>query len=136
MAADTAAWRGDYVSGFVRKICRIPGGGLASASGSSCITEWFLSRMESGAELVSPPTDPDGLGFAFLVCRPDGVVYHGDLNMLMVRVDAEWHTLGRSSGFTAGALAAGASAEQAVNLTLQWTDAGKGPVQIEQLKPT
>lgn len=136
LAADTAAWRGDYISGFVRKTCRLLDGGLAAAAGASSITEWFLARMEQARDLSSPPTDPDDHGFGFLVIRPNGDVFHGDLNMLMVPVKADWHVLGRSSGFTAGALAAGASAEDAVRLTLEWTDAGRGPVQVERLCAT
>lgn len=133
MAADTAVWRGDYVSGFSRKICRLPDGGLAAASGAMSVAEWFLSKMETTGDLSSPPVDPDNSGFGFLICRLDGTVFHGDLNMISLLVKAQWHTLGRSSGFTAGCLAAGASAEDAVRLTLEWTDAGRGDVQVERL---
>lgn len=133
MAADSGVWRGDYVSGFVRKIRRLSDGGLAAASGSMTIMQWFLTRMEAGEGLDNPPGDPDNGGFGGLVVRPNGDLFACDLNMVLYQVKAEWFTLGRSSAFTAGCLAAGASAEEAVRLTLKWTDAGRGEVQIERV---
>ena len=138
LAADTAAWRGDYVSGSVRKICRMPDGGLGAAAGSVTIMRWFLNWLESGGASEArgtPPADPDGHGFGGLVVRPNGDLFACDLNVMMYPIKAEWFALGRSSGFTAGCLAAGASAEEAVKLTLKWTDAGHGHIDVEYLDP-
>lgn len=136
IAADSAVWRGDYVSGSVRKIRRLPDGGLAAASGSMTIMQWFLQRMETGEDFSHPPIDPDNGGFAGLVLRANGDLFACDLNMVLYEVKAEWFALGASSGFTAGCLAAGASADEAVRLTLKWTDAGRGDIQVEALDPT
>lgn len=136
MAADTAVWRGDYVSGVVHKIRRLSDGGLAAAAGSMTIMQWFLQRMAADESLANPPGDPDDGGFGGLIVRPNGDLFACDLNMIVYPVRAEWFALGRSSGFTAGCLAADASAEEAVRLTLKWTDAGRGDVQVEYLDPT
>lgn len=133
MAADRAAWRGDYVSGFMRKICRLPGGGLAAASGAASLMHWFLHRVKHGMDLDNPPTDPDGLGFGGLMVYQSGELFVCDLTMRPFPLEAPWYALGRSSSFTSGCMAAGSSAEDAVRLTLEWTDAGRGDIQVERL---
>ena len=49
--------------------------------------------------------------------------------------EAPYYTIGWKTQFTLGCLAAGASAEQAVRLTLDLTDSGGGPVQVERWEP-
>lgn len=83
----------------------------------------------SGLRLKCEPAD----SFGALEVRVDGtVVRYGD-SWLPFEMDAPYHVIGRGDAFVLGALAAGATAEEAVRLALAHTDAGGGDVQVERL---
>lgn len=136
MAADSAIWSGgSIIAGHMRKIVRHPDGSLAAATGEASLLAWFLERIETGEILQSPPKDETQEGFNGLLVRPNGDVYRCGVNMLLYPINGPWQAVGGPTAFLSGALAAGATAEEAVHLALKFTDGGGGDVQVERLVP-
>lgn len=140
MAADTGVWRDQIVSGETHKIHRLPSGALFAASGSlgkcqSCL-RWLCAYAKEGemdAEKLRPkPAERNQFG-AILV-EPDGRV-------LAINHEFEIHEAPRADFYVEGchgelmigALASGATAEEAVRLAIQYGDSAAGDVQVERL---
>lgn len=140
MAADSGCWGagGNVVTGFVRKIRRAKNpqmaGALIGCAGASGVIQAFHLWLEAGGggEKIAVKA---GDGFQALVVHPDGGVTRYDEEWLPFEMQAPYHVIGRSDAFMLGALAAGATAEEAVRLALKHTDGGAGDVQVERLAP-
>lgn len=97
---------------------------MAGAAGAAELCEQFLSAFRSGkgfpVEFEMPPQEDDeDSGMSAIVIESNGTVWfhmqHGPC-----KVSAPWHVLGSASEFLAGALASGASAQEAVKLATQF----------------
>lgn len=136
LASDTGAWTGITLCGNVQKTTRTKTGGLVAASGDTGLCMWLLNLMHEGLPLTDPPRMEPDEQFNGLFIKSDGLVWRCNANLAWFRIDAPFHSLGRSHPFCDGAMAAGATAEEAVRLALKHTDGGGGDVQVERLCPT
>lgn len=135
MAADTAFWCGPVIEGHATKIRRLKNGALVGCSGDGTIYQWFFDWIENhGAK--SDREKPDAGGFGALVVTPDGEVIRYGENCLPITLTGPFFAMGAGATFAMGAMAAGASAEEAVRLTIENTDTAAGNIQVERLDMT
>jgi hypothetical protein len=134
IAADTATWDGDIKIGLVQKIVRLPDGSLLAACGKASLIWGYIEWLKDDG--VEKPTDgASEEDFGALNLRCDGV-FSIDHHYQAMRVDADFYALGAHGEFLYGAMAAGASAEEAVRLALKYCGFAGGEVQVERLEQT
>lgn len=133
MAADTAAWNDRIISGHVNKIVRLPCGSLFAAQGDREYIEAYLRWRRDGGER---PAAVDKLELFFgLLVRPDGIAFWvGGSTYEPYPVDHPYAALGACQEYLYGALAAGATAAEAITLAIENHDSAGGKVQIEGLE--
>lgn len=132
MAADTAEWRGDVIAGHLQKIVRFSDGTLFAAEGDSEYVEGYIKwRMSGGDE---PPRADDADDFFGIAVDCAGVVSWVPRSYKMIRAgEAPYYAGGAAADFLYGAMAAGASAEEAVRLAIEHCAFAAGTVQVERL---
>lgn len=128
MAADTGLWLGPIGSGYTEKIKRLPDGRLFAASGETAVAEACCAWLEGEAKQPEPE---DGGSFRGLVLSRDGV-WQVDHKFRLTRT-CDVTAAGAHTEFLLGALYAGASAEQAVRLAIEYGDSARGEVQVVAL---
>lgn len=134
LAADSGVFHGDYC--FVasaRKVFRLGDGSLYAGSGLAALTaevrDWLEAGMPAGAR---PEPEKDVTDFGALWLRRDGLWrINGD--MRPHRDDVPFAAEGSHTGFLCGAMAAGASAEEAVRLACRYGAWAREPVVVEAL---
>ncbi len=132
MAADTAVWFGEVIAGQTQKIHRFPDGHLFAAQGDSIYIEAYVQWRREGGE-VPEKAEKDEDFFGIGVDR-GGVVYWVPCSYKMQRAAiAPYYAAGAVSDFLHGALAAGATAEEAVRLAIEHCAFAAGKVQVERL---
>lgn len=138
MAADTVEISANnMILGTVSKITRSPAGALGAASGLSpaCyrFAEWFrLGGWEDDAPLFAERVE-DGK-FGALIVEPCGSVWRIDPSGRRYQAGrAPFYVEGACYQILTGAMAAGASAEEAVKIALQYDRDCGGEVQVERL---
>lgn len=133
LAADTAGFIGNMIVGFSRKIARGPDGRVAGATGDAAIGDSFLDAVERGEEKEwQVPTGTKPEDFAAVVVMPDEVIYEV-VDTGYHNIAAPFFAIGSAYEFLMGAMAAGASAEEAVRLAIKHTRAAGGEVHVERL---
>lgn len=131
MAADTATFSGDLIPYHVKKIWRIRGA-LVAAAGRSALIMAFRDWYAAGVDV---PFERDTDDFNGLVVQPDGAVLRMDGQYGgFLRYDAPFHAIGSGMEILTGAMAAGATAPQAVEIAIKWSNYGAGGVQVETLE--
>jgi 20S proteasome alpha/beta subunit len=133
LAADTAAWGGgnsSVIVGHRQKIVRLSDGGLFAACG--CTADCIRAAQACERNALST-IEIDDNGFAAVWIKPDGSVWRLDSILYPYESAGPYDAAGASETFMLGALAAGASAEQAVRLAIKHTDGAAGDVQVERL---
>ena len=129
MAADSAAFADDTYGGSCVKVFRTASGGLAALCGSmiqSAVVETWLRGGE-----VEKPTY--GLDVSGILVEPNGSIWviNGDGDK--ARLEAPYVASGSGRIVALGALAAGASAERAIEIACELDAYTRGPVQVERL---
>ncbi len=135
MAADSTVWRGQgaTIKMITRpKILRLPTGLFACCGDSQEIEVW---REFLGNTISKPDPFEKDTGFSCLWAKPDGTVLQCWWKLVWVKITSPFVAIGASENFMYGALHAGASAEQAVQLAIDHTDGAGGKVQVERVKP-
>jgi hypothetical protein len=137
LAADTASWHAGVLHAHVRKIVKLPDGTLFAGCGpAECIEAYVAWRKdESANERPAPPDKEDE--FSGILIAPDGRVRY--VEGLYVPYDAgvcPFHALGAHAEFLYGAMAAGASAPEAVRLCIALCENAGGSIQVERLDST
>lgn len=133
MAADTAFFSGNEMPYHVRKIERI-NGHLVASSGNLALMVRFHDWVRGGMETAFDRSDllPEE-GWRGLLVAPDGramiMLERGPLLAMTV----PFHALGSPQAMLIGAMAAGASAAQAVEIAIKWSDSAAGGIQVERL---
>lgn len=117
IAADTAAWSGDLFLGHTHKIARRHDGALMGGAGLISLLQATLDEfvaIDDLDDLDGPESDEIELMIAY----PDGTVsdVEGDERTLL---HPEFDAVGCGSEFAMGAMAAGATAEQAVAVAIE-----------------
>jgi hypothetical protein len=145
MAADTATWTsGDVLAGRTKKIKRATDGSLFACSGISSeihqftdyFEQWLVTESGQGGLPRKFDIEKGGGGFGALIVRPDGRVLRcfNDLH-IFPSCESAFYVEGSGAKFMFGALAQGATAEQAVRLCIRYM--GLAPdmndVQVERL---
>ena len=147
IAADGACWYGGVKAELSKlKIVRSHDGALGGSVGDASYTEffrvWFAgtsAREERGH--YRPKDDPLVIGgdekreFRAMWIEPDGDVIVMEKDGRPYLVGRELHAIGAAQEMAMGAMYAGASAEQAVRICVERSDAAGGEVFVERLAP-
>lgn len=133
MAADSVGTVGDMAVGDHRKVVRSALGFIAGASGDSGDSQRFLGWIldhgpKNGESFV--PNDPD-MGCMWV--SPDGTVTRLGMKGTPYIITAPFHAMGAGREIALGAMAAGATAEQAVEIAIKYIFGCGGPVQVVKL---
>lgn len=132
MAADTVGWYGDVAFWRKNKINRLPDGSLFAAMGDSAYIDAYLEWSANGGDKPgSPEKDED---FYAIVVDPGGRVFFvGKDYVRRGAGDAPFYAIGAHNEFLTGAMAAGASAADAVGLCIEYCAHAAGEVQVERI---
>lgn len=128
LAADSLATWGDARDGYCRKIER-RGRVLAASAGNLSRAQGFLDWFRSGMQGDPPPAgDDDAKSFNYLI-DPDGwFLMWGPKGWERTRGDLL--TLGSGGEYARGALAMGATPEEAVAVAIQYDTKSGGPITV------
>lgn len=143
MAADTQLSGGDFPRGLVLKIARSPKGTLGAAAGfaGECarlrrwvedgeVDDWIAERL---ARNINAPFGDEPERFGAIIATAAGRVICLDHRGRAIEHDAPFHVEGSAEAILLGAMAAGASAEQAVRIAIEYDVGCGGPVQVERI---
>lgn len=132
MAADTAVWCGDVLAGHTRKIIRLPDGRLFAPAGDRPVIDACCDWLNGGMVRPGPVQECE---FGALLLAPDGI-WRVDYRFNLYRSVGDFAVEGAHDEFLMGALAAGASAAEAVRLAIMYGRRAGGDVQTETLAAT
>lgn len=129
MASDSQLTRGhSHRDGSSQKVFRLGSGLLVGIAGRWPEAQRFVDWLRQGAEGWPSPMGGEQ-GAEAIVIMPDDLVLmvtgHG-----MERFRAPYVTLGTGSDYASGAMAHGASAEEAVRAALAHESFSSGPLQV------
>jgi hypothetical protein len=133
LASDSGVFYGDYLVGETEKIWRV-GDILVGAVGSAGFARKFLDWVRSGRGGsgfdIGPDNIPDG-GSAFIILY-DAVREwdSGCKGGPPLKIAAPFYAWGSGAAVALGAMAAGASAEEAVKIAIQYDVSSAGAVQV------
>ena len=94
----------------------------------------FFNWLNEGASAEKIPRIPEKSDFAAVVLYRDGSLGCFTERFLRMDVEADFYALGSGEQFALGAMAMGATAEQAVGIACQFDPWSRGPFQIEHLR--
>lgn len=130
LAADRGIFHGATLRGLEDKILRRADGALCATAGNTddgvAFEQWFLD-MGRGDK---PKLDNDSFGA--ITVAPDGSAVQWFAACVPTQAPWEYIAIGGGEDYAYGALAAGATAEQAVEATLKHYIYSRGPVQVER----
>lgn len=133
MASDTAAWVGGLIVGHVKKIVRLPDGSLFGAAGLSDVIEAYVDWASGRGEKPEACKEPED--FEAIRAYPDGGVRTiSALTFQPLPGVYEFMAAGSPQEFLLGAMAAGASAADAVRLAIEYHADCAGAVISERLE--
>ena len=120
MATDTLAVGGDLYRGKVRKIQRLEDGsllGIAGDAGYHCFFEkWLLNKPT----WENRPRLPENSDISLLFVRRDGRIFHSAERLVLVEVETEFIAIGSGGDLAMGAMGAGSTARQAVEIAARF----------------
>lgn len=128
MAADTAVWQGEVMVGRLNKIIRLDDRSLLAMAGDSSLAQVCRDWL-NGDHRPSPVGEFD---FGALWLRSTGL-FRIDHRFLAYADPGDYAAEGAHDEFVLGAMAAGASAEEAVHLATKYCRRAGGEVQVERL---
>jgi hypothetical protein len=139
MVATTGVWTAIY-RGQRNKIMRVGGSGtgagaLMATCGDSDMAFSFHKWLEDGENQNALPRIPEKSDFAAIVVYPNGSVVCFTERFLPQPIIAEFHAMGSGDQLALGAMAMGASAEEAVRVACKFDPWSREPLQIEHLSP-
>jgi hypothetical protein len=130
LAADTARWHGDVKVSDDRKIFRLPDGSLFAGSGAVDIIKAYVAWKSGQGDKPEPAEKEEDFG-GILVTK-DGVKIVGGAYREYMQ-EADFYAEGSPVEFLYGAMAAGASAEEAIRLAIRHCKDAGGNVQVERI---
>ena len=142
LAADTETTSGDLLGGHSLKIARSPEGTIAAAAGQAGTAAQFRRMVKDGgidnwiASNFSQrlPIEADHNGFGAIIVTAAGRVICVDYRGWAVEFDAPFYTEGSAGVLLTGAMAAGATAEEAVRIAIKHDAWCGGDVQTERVR--
>lgn len=129
MAADSGVWQGDLCLGYTTKIRRLSDGTLAAAAGSRPMIEAFHLWIAGDGP---KPEKVDRDEFAAIWLKNDGI-WLVSYKLEIYKTPFPFAAEGVLAEFMYGAMAAGASAKDAVTLAVCHCSYVAGEVQVERL---
>jgi hypothetical protein len=144
MAADTETMSGETLGGNTRKIERSPAGTIGAAAGEAGMAYQFrrwlrdgrIDKWIEGGFPEALPTAAERDRFGAIIVTAVGRVICVDYRGNAVEFDAPFYTEGSAGVLLVGAMAAGASAEEAVRIAIRHDAWCGGDVQVERLEQT
>lgn len=132
MAADTAVWHHGTIPYHIKKIDRI-NGMLVAATGRTGLVLRFKEWVRNGMEGEFDRNDAGEDGFHGIIVLPSEIVLHVEIMGPAAAYKAPFYVLGAAHELMLGAMAVGATAKQAVEAAIQWSNWAGGGVQVERL---
>lgn len=132
LVSDSEIHEGRLRVGHARKIIRCKDGSIAGAAGDLKAISAFLKWAKNGFKDKSRP-DFESSDFVGLVISKDETITFYENGFLPSVLDAPFHAIGSGQWVAIGAMAAGASAQKAVEIACQYIHGCSGPLQIEAL---
>jgi len=132
MASDSLAECHNIVMGSVRKIIRRADGALAGSAGMEMVCAEFMRRFAEGTDADFRPELKDESDFSAIVVTPDGQIWQVNMRGRFP-ISAPFYVDGSAYQVMIGAMAAGASAEEAVEIAIKYDTRCGGPIQVERL---
>lgn len=129
MAADTAVFEGAVYAGIISKIVKARDGSLVGASGKAAACWDYIHR----AQVESDKPMQIGEDASALIIKPDGSVWCIEAGGPPFRIEGPFHATGPGAGVAIGAMAAGATAEEAVEIACRYDKASRAPVETLRL---
>lgn len=140
LAADSLTLGDGVVRGYSRKIVRSEKGTLGASAGLAGTAQMFWNWIENGridewieAGFSDPlPVNAERNQFGAIIVTATARVICVDWQGKAIEIDAPFYAEGGAEIFLIGAMAAGASAEEAVRLAIKYDVGCGGEVQVEQ----
>ena len=127
LAGDSATSGDGNVIGRCAKVHRIRGR-LVGLCGPIEDGETFRLWLKAGAKPKAKPDEPLDDDFLALVVEPDGRVVEYGRRLVSVGYEAPFYAIGSGGALALGAMAAGASAEEAVRIACRFDHYSREPV--------
>ena len=135
MAADTGVWHHNTVPYHIKKIMRV-NGSLVAATGRTGLVTKFYQWVAEGMNGEFDRSEAGDGGFHGIIVGPDGRVLQVEIMGPALSYNAPFYVMGAPHEIMLGAMAAGATAQQAVEIAIRWTDGAAGGIQVEKLHET
>lgn len=133
MAADSGVSQDGLCFGFTKKIVRLSDGSLVAAAGPRPAIQRFHRWMEGFASASNRPEPLGENEFGALWLKADGSIHRISYKFEIYSDPCAFAAEGMAVNFMMGAMAHGASAEEAVRLAVAHCDGAGGEVQVERV---
>ena len=130
LAADTAIFDRGVYCGATQKIVRAPDGTMGGGAGALGEVKAALQWIKNGATGDPPKLSDDS---EVIVIRPDGSVWWLGSGSEWTQINAEYVAIGSGFRIALGAMAAGATAQRAIEICADLDNMTRRPICIERL---
>ena len=128
VAADTGCYNDGLYEGEVEKIWPLIDIGVLGCCGEYGAILKVVEWLRNGGETDSKPRLSRDSEFAGLLVNPSNEVFHYQISLRPLRINADFHAIGSGRKIAIGAMAAGASAEQAIKIACRYDHMSTEPV--------
>lgn len=132
LAADTACICNGVYEGRISKTERCLDGTIVAVTGDAAALAPFRDWISSGSKKDERPNVED---FSGLVVRPGGSVRNYDTHFVPLDITADFYAIGSGRDIALGAMAAGASAKEAVEIACRYDVGSRAPVEVYEAAP-
>ncbi|WP_426287520.1 hypothetical protein [Luteibacter sp. E-22] len=134
MAADTRAYggRGEPSPGRKRKIHKLDDGSVVGVSTATLgLSERFVAWLKGGGD---PKDFDDKFDLRAVLVKPDGALYVADdTPYFSGPMETDFYAIGSGACYAMGAMAMGATAEEAVRVACEHDGHSALPIMVERL---
>ena len=130
LAADSQLTGRSDVRLRVKKIKRLKDGSLFAGSGTASLVN-KMERWQNGGQA---PKIEEGDEAECIIIRPDGTVFLVDEELELEQLENEYTAIGNGAGYAIGAMAFGATAEEAIKIAAEHDSNTSLPVHSMRLK--
>lgn len=134
IAADTGCFNDGLYEGEVDKLWTLPDVGILGCCGEYGAILKVVEWLRNGGKADDKPRLSRNSEFTGLVVKCEGNVVHYQMGLRPMLIGASFHAIGSGRKIAVGALAAGASAEQAVQIACRYDRMSMEPVRTQVVK--